>query len=300
MTRHITQTSTVKPLSTWPGIVAAITAMALYASNFIFSRYSIKAGLTSYDLTALRYASAGMLLLPLLLRYGIRDLAGIGWFKGPVLAWLAGAPYMMLVFGGLLFSPAAHGSVLNPGFVPVVAAVGMWLVAGIRIKPIKQAALALIIVGLVLVSSFSLGKDKASLFGDLLFLLSGLSWGVFTVLLRHWQLNPWRVAVVVSVLSMLYLPFYALSGGQHLNAVPLEHIIAQALFQGPGLSILALFLFSYAVRTLGAHHASVYSPLVPVLASLFGIPLLGETLSTVQWLGILCVGTGMYFAARFS
>ena len=285
----------------WLGILAALAAMTLYAANFVASRYSIQAGLSAYDLNALRYSTAGLLLLPLLIwKYGIRSLGGIGWRKGLILAWLAGAPYMMLVFGGLHFSPAAHGSVLNPGFVPIAAAVGMWWVTGVRIPRLKQVALIAIIIGLVLVSSFSLATHTDVLFGDLLFLLSGLSWGVFAVLLRHWQLNPWRVAVVVSVLSMIYLPFYLLLAEQHITTTPITHVLAQIVFQGLILSILALFLFSFAVKTLGPHHASVYSPLVPVLATLSGIPLLHEIPSALQWSGILLVVLGMYFAARFS
>lgn len=282
------------------GILAALAAMSLYASNFVLSRYSIQAGLSAYDLNALRYLSAGLLLLPLLIRYGLGDLAGIGWRRGFVLATLAGAPYMMQIFAGLRFSPAAHGSVLNPGFVPVVAAIGMWLVDGVRIRLIKQFALLAILIGLGLVTSFSFSNDARVLFGDGLFLLSGLSWGIFTVLIRHWHLNPWRVAVVVSVLSLLYLPIYFLALEPHLGSAPIVHVLAQALFQGPGLSIFALFLFGYSVRTLGPHHASVYSPLVPVLASLLAIPLLHEIPGPQQWLGIALVVSGMYLAARYS
>lgn len=288
------------PAPRWWGIFAALGAMALYASNFVASRYSIQAGLTAYDLNALRYSTAGLLLLPLLIKYDIRSLAGIGWGRGLVLAWLAGAPYMMLVFGGLRFSPAAHGAVLNPGFVPIVAALGMWLLTGTRVSLIKQFSLLMVIAGLVLVTSFSLSSSLSILFGDLLFLLSGLSWGIFTVLLRHWQLNPWRVAVVVSVLSTLYLPFYLLLAEQHITGTPLLHVLLQLIFQGVILSILALFLFGYAVKSLGPHHASVYSPLVPILATLFGIPILHEIPSLLQLSGILLAVTGMYFAARFS
>ncbi|MDH5444340.1 MAG: DMT family transporter [Gammaproteobacteria bacterium] len=282
------------------GILAVITAMALYATNFIASRYSIQAGLSAYDLTALRYLSAGLLLLPVLIRYGLRDLAGIGWQRGFILAVLAGAPYMTEIFVGLEFSPAAHGAVLNPGFVPVVAAIGMWLVDGIAIRPVKQFALLLIIIGLGLVTSFSFSNQASVLFGDFLFLLSGLSWGVFTVLIRHWRLDPWRVAIVVSVLSMLYLPVYSLFMEPQLSAVSFSHILAQATFQGLGLSILALFLFGYGVKTLGPHHAAVYSPLVPIIASLVSLSLLGENLLLSQWFGILLVVCGMYLAAKFS
>ena len=282
------------------GTLAVIGAMTLYAMNFVASRYSIQAGLTAYDLTALRYLSAGLLLLPILIRYGPRDLAGIGWQRGMILAILAGAPYMTEIFVGLHFSSAAHGAVLNPGFVPVVAAIGMWLVDGITIRPVKQFALLLIIIGLGLVTSFSFSSQSRVLFGDFLFLLSGLSWGVFTVLIRHWRLDPWRVAIVVSVLSMLYLPVYFLYLDPQLSAVSLSHVIAQTLFQGIGLSIGALFLFGYGVKTLGPHRAAVFSPLVPVMAALFGLYVLNEVILLNQWAGIIFVIIGMYLAAKFS
>ncbi len=86
-------TDTPSTTTVWLGILAALAAMALYAANFVASRYSIQSGLSAYDLNALRYTTAGLVLLPLLIRnYGIRKLAGIGWGwgRGLPLAWLAG------------------------------------------------------------------------------------------------------------------------------------------------------------------------------------------------------------------
>lgn len=205
---------------------------------------------------------------------------------------------MMLMLGGLHFSPASHGAVLNPGFVPIVTTVGMWIIANVRISLTQVIALNVIVVGLILITSFSLSHEPRLLLGDTLLLLSGLSWGVFTVLVRVWRLNPLHVAVVVSVLSLAYVPPYLLFMSHGIATAPILHVVFQAINQGVFNAIVALYLFAFGVRTLGPHNAALFSPLVPILATLFAIPLLGEQPSFIQWIGIILVMLGMFSAAR--
>lgn len=285
--------------SIWLGRLAVLIAMSIYAGNFVASRFSIhQTSLSAYDLVALRFSVAGILLLPILFHLGIKNLGGMGWQRGMILTCVAGAPYMMLMLSGLHFAPASHGAVLNPGFVPIVATVGMWITANVRISPTRVIALGVIVVGLVLVTSFSLSHEPRLLWGDTLLLLSGLSWGVFTVLVRVWRLNPLHVAVVVSVLSLAYVPPYLLFISHGIATAPASHVVFQAINQGVFNAIVALYLFAFGVRTLGPHNAALFSPLVPILATLFAIPLLGEQPSFIQWIGIILVVLGMFSAAR--
>src|SRR6185295_15361521 len=50
------------------------------------SRHALLNGLTPDDLVALRYGIAGTLLLPVFIRRGVADCAGIGWRRAIVLA----------------------------------------------------------------------------------------------------------------------------------------------------------------------------------------------------------------------
>lgn len=107
-----------------PGVVAILFVMAIYAANFVVTRYSVLNGLTSFDLAALRFSVAGLLMLPYFYRLGLTDLGGIGWPRAILLSCLAGSPYMLVFFYGLSFAPASHGAVLNPGTLIAVPLLG--------------------------------------------------------------------------------------------------------------------------------------------------------------------------------
>jgi hypothetical protein len=73
----------------------------LYAGQFVVTRWSIQRTLALWDVAALRFAVAGVFMLPLLLRYGVRDAAGIGWRRAIVIGITVGAPYTLVLFAGL-------------------------------------------------------------------------------------------------------------------------------------------------------------------------------------------------------
>ncbi len=282
------------------GIVAIVMTVVIYAANLVFSRFSVQHGLSPYDLTALRFLVAGTLLLPYFLKLGWQDLGGLGWPKGVLLALLAGSPYMWLLFKGLEFAPAAHGAVLNPGIVPSVVFVGL-VVLGVQSFSLKHCAgLVLIICGLILVTSASFELKSNVLIGDLLLFATGISWGLFTLLCKLWQIKPLQATAVVCVISMIYLPFYLLFFYQDFEDVSLIHLSAQAIYQGIFNAIIALFLLTYAIEKLGAQHTALFSPLIPVLTTLMAIPALAEIPDLWQWIGIGLVVIGMLSVARMN
>jgi drug/metabolite transporter (DMT)-like permease len=59
------------------------------------------------------------------------------------------------------------------------------------------------------------------------------------------------------------------------------------------VAVLALFFYSHARRSLGPTRASLFMPLIPVMAVSLGVPVLSEVLSLVQVAGILMVSAGM-------
>ena len=282
---------------TYIGIAAILITISIYATNFVFSRLSIQHGLTAYDLTAIRFLVAGSLLLPYLIKSGFSHLGGVGWSKGILLTCLVGSPYMIVFFSALQFAPAAHGGVLNPGIVPSIVFIGLVLL-GKQVFSIKRlASLALILLGLVFVTSASFKLKGDILLGDVLFFISGLSWGVFTLLSNLWNIKPLQATAIVAVLSMVYLPIYFLFFYQGLAHVSLLHLGAQAIYQGVFNSIIALFCLSYAIQKLGAQTASLFSPAIPILTTIIAIPYLGEIPDFWQWLGIFLVACGMLFAS---
>jgi drug/metabolite transporter (DMT)-like permease len=253
--------------------------------------------LTPWDLAALRFGVAGPLLLPIVARHGLRDAGRIGWGRAVVLAITAGAPYTLVLYAGLALAPAGHGAVIITGATPLVSTLLVWLWLGDRPSGVRLAGLPLILVGLVFVSWSGHGAGPATWPGDLLFALDALLWGLFTVLARHWRVDPVRGTAVVWSLALAYLPIYFAVYGNRLLAAPRGEVLFQAVYQGLGVAIAALALYAWAIRVLGASLASLFMPLVPVFGVLLAIPTLGEIPTALQRVGILGVTVGMVLAA---
>jgi drug/metabolite transporter (DMT)-like permease len=72
----------------------------------------LRSSLTPWDISAIRFGVAGLLLVPYLLREGLAS-DRLGWI-GLVALVLGGAPTVLLANSGLLFAPAAHAGALFP------------------------------------------------------------------------------------------------------------------------------------------------------------------------------------------
>jgi drug/metabolite transporter (DMT)-like permease len=280
-------------------VIAGVAAMLIYAGQFVLSRWSFQRTLSLWDLATLRFAVAGLLALPIVLRHGLAGAAGVGWRRAAVLAVSAGGPYTLILYAGLTLSPAAHGAVIIPGATPVVSTMLVWLWLREWPRPGNLAGLALIVAGLVLVGWPGLGDaGDRTWAGDLLFVAAGILWALFTVLTRRWQIDPVRGTAMVWLLALAYVPIYALAvGTRPLLDAPRAEVVGQALYQGVGVAIVALVLYAWAIRVLGSSFASLFMPLIPLFGVLLGIPVLGEIPTPLQLLGMLAVSVGMGIAS---
>jgi len=276
-------------------IGAAVLAMLIYASQFVLSRWSMQRTLSLWDLAALRFTVAGLLSLPVLLRH--RPAGAVGWRRVAALSIAAGAPYTLIMYGGLVLAPAAHGAVIVTGVTAVVTTALAWLWFGVRPSPARTAGLVLVVIGLTLVGSPGVGGGHAWL-GDALFIVAGALFALFTVGARHWRVDPLPATAAVWVLALPYVPIYAAVAGPRVLEAPRGEVVFQALFQGLGVAIAALALYAWAIRVLGDARAALFMPLVPVFGVLLGVAVLDEVPAAVQVVGIAAVTLGMALAAR--
>ena len=281
------------------GILAMTLVVVIYSSSIVFGRYSVQNGLDPYDITALRFVVSSLILLPFFLKQDVKSLNGLGWGKGIVLATLAGAPYMMLLFAGLTYAPSAHAGVLNSGIVPTVVFLGMIYLGLEKFTLIRMLCLLLILPGLALVTISSSGSQPLSnsvLFGDLILFITGVMWGTFTLLCKYWEVKAMQAVCIVGVLSVVYLPIYAIFFYDGIEAT-WAHIFAQAFFQGIIASIVGIVLLTYALKKMGSANTSLFSPLVPILTVILAVIFLGEELTFTQSIGILLVIMSMFLSS---
>jgi hypothetical protein len=88
----------------------------------VTARFGLKTNLTSWDITAIRFAVAGLVLLPFLLKKGFAlDRLGSAGLVAILLG--GGAPMVLISYLGLQFAPAVHGSSLFTALIPLNVAI---------------------------------------------------------------------------------------------------------------------------------------------------------------------------------
>ena len=278
------------------GIIYGLMAALLWGAWPVVSSLGLKENtLTPYDITALRFTVSGLVLLPLILRKGVK---GIGWPGALLFAFGAGAPYMLLTVTGLKFAPASHMGIVAPSCMMTISTIGSWFILGDRPSKNRLFGLGIVILGVAILGWKGLsssGEDQWM--GHLLFVAGGGCWACYTVGTKYFKADPLHATALVAVLSMvLYLPLYFLFGDPQVFTAPLEEILFQGIFQGFGSAILALLFYTKAVALLGASRGAVFAALVPGIAVILALPVLGEVPTIVEIVGVCVVTVGMVAA----
>ncbi len=283
------------------GIALGIAMALMAASSFSVARGGILRGVRPEDITLLRFGVAGLIFLPILLKHGIANLGGIGWGRGLMLVLTAGPLAAFSQAAGFLFAPLAHGAVLVPMSVTVFCSV----LAVILLKERHGLAHAIgtggIILGLGLIGIEGLMASAGGAnvwVGDLIFLFAGLLWAAYTILFRYWRLDSLMAMAVVCVLSMVIMMVaYPLAFSvQHLLSLPWRELALQGVIQGLLSGTLATIAYNRIVVLLGAGRAVLFPAMVPGLAIVFGIPILGEYPTWTQLLGLASAMIGLLVA----
>ncbi|HVQ70995.1 MAG TPA: DMT family transporter [Bradyrhizobium sp.] len=282
------------------GVACGVGAALCWALGFVATRHGLKIGFTPPDLLMHRFLWSGIVFLPLVLRAGIGNLGGIGWGRGLVLMVLGGPVMSLISYTGFLFVPLGHGSVIQPSS----ATLGGLLLAAVflreRVPATRVLGAVVIVGGLAVIGAESIGHiGSHGVLGDLLFVMTGLMFAVFGTLLRHWRVNAFSAATIISVLSLALLPLYAASGGfARVAALGFGENALQALGQGILAGPAAMYLFVFSIQTIGVARAAVFPATVPALTILGGWLLLGEPPSGLQAAGLVTVLAGFYLAQR--
>lgn len=300
-TLPLPQSSPGEPSQLAKGIAVGLIAASIGALYTVFARWGIARGLTSPDLTVLRFGVAGLLMLPVLVLACRRDLAQFTsrWRVWLLVALLAGTPFGLLMFGALQFAPPSHAAVFPFTAMSVMGMVLGAVVLGDRMTWRRTAGIAVVLAGLVLVS----GVEASSLtlrasVGDAMFLAAGTLWAGFGIVLRKHRLDPLLATAVISISALLtYVPaYFAYTGGQGLVMAEPYVLWVEVLVQGVIAGAGTLYTYSRMVSLLGPSRAAVFPALAPGLAALMAWPVLGHVPAPLESLGLLLVMAGLIVA----
>jgi drug/metabolite transporter (DMT)-like permease len=274
------------------GVLCGAGAALCWALGFVAARHGIDVGVSPFVLALHRYVWPGLLALPFLAKSGFAEIRSVGWRRSFTLAIFGGLPLALLSYLGYVFVPLGHGAIIQPS----CAALGGLMLARFVLKeplPARRVAGALVIVvGLAVIGAEALRAIGAhGVGGDLLFVAAGCFFAAFGMLVRRWQIEAMQAVAITSALSLLCLPFLALTYDNLIAAGFWENLL-QAIIQGTLSGAGATYLFTRAVVLLGVSRAALFPSLVSPFVLLIGFLALGVVPSVSQLAGLAIVLVG--------
>jgi drug/metabolite transporter (DMT)-like permease len=280
------------------GYAAAWCIVFVWSFWLIVSRVANQSGLTIYDLAAFRYGLAALIAVPLCLYY--KPWRGLRLVQIAVLSFILGPVYILVVFSGFLYAPAAHGGIYMNGVLPLISI--LFALVLIRVLPsLRQAMGAVLIlvsaIALALDASVSSGKD--AWIGDLLFLVGALFFSIYMILSERWKLGAMQIIFCGTVVNAaLYLPVWCFWLPSGLSDAPMGPLLLQAIYQGFVPNLIGLLFIAHASQTIGTGNTSFILAAVPGGGAILGALILGETLSLIGILALILLTSGLLLSVR--
>lgn len=272
-------------------IFVAIT-MCIWGGFTITSRLNALWHISPWDITALRFSLAFCILMPILIYK--KDTAFL-WKKEPfILAMLGGVTYCLTSYSAFHYVPAAHAAIFLNGCLPLCTALAAYFLFKQPFDRHTWLSLSIMLSAIAAMSYLMYQETGVAFsFGDALFFLSAVWWGIFTVLLKQWKLSAWHSMAGVAIWSALvYVPIYLLFLPKHLDQATLPHLVMQTIFHGVFVVIVATLAYVEAIKRLGAFQTGSIVTLAPFIAAIIAVPLLNEPLSLAIVCGLIGMGIG--------
>ncbi|WP_373685266.1 DMT family transporter [Acinetobacter sp. YH12049] len=274
------------------GYLYVFITMCIWGGFTLTARLSANWGISAWDITALRFALAFCILMPILIYK--KDTAFL-WKKEPfILAMLGGVTYCLTAYSAFHYAPAAHAAIFLNGCIPLCTAIAAFLIFK---QPLdKHTWISVVImVSAISLMSYLMYVETGVAFGlgDLLFFISAIWWGIFTVLLKQWKLSAWHAMAGVAIWSaVVFVPIYLLFFPKHWSEPEPLQLVGQVIFHGVFVVIIATLTYVEAIKRLGAFKAGSIVTLAPFIAAILAVPLLNEPLSFAIVCGLVGMGIG--------
>jgi len=274
--------------------------VAFWSGNYIAGKIALRE-MPPLLLAGLRIGLAGVLMAPIYAasrrpvyaRGAVRKLALLGIF---------GVTLNQVFFlVGLSRTSVAHAAILI-GLTPIqVLLLACWR-GQERMTTAQAMGMLVALAGVALLKGFeSPNAAGTTWLGDLIVLLGGLAFAIFTVFGK--EMTTQYSAVTMNT-------FGYVGGALALAPVTLWHAARHALANittGAWLavvymalfpSLIAYLIYYYALTHIAASRVSALSYLQPVFATAMGVAILGEPVSLLVIAGGLVILSGVYLAER--
>jgi drug/metabolite transporter (DMT)-like permease len=246
-----------------------------------------------------RMGIGGLLITPLFIKAGPgKQIRSRKFLLFPILGGLFTTFDLILWNTGVQITTVANATLLS-NTAPIWVVLSLWLIFKQKFTNKFWLGFALALGGAAIVLGYDFFMRPHFGLGDTLALISGMFYGGYYLATQYGRKNLSVVPYlwVVSLASAASLLIISLVMGYSITGYSLQ---TYGAFIGAGIVVQCMGYVAVAYA-LGHLPASIVAPTLimqPVISALLAIPLFGENLLPVQWLGTAAVLSGIYLVNR--
>ncbi|GLS91847.1 hypothetical protein GCM10007916_29170 [Psychromonas marina] len=271
------------------GLLAGLAVVMIWSGWIIVSKWGLSRALTVWDVTGIRFATAGsiVLLYAIIARHPLKSI-----FTLPVIicSLCCGVLYVGAGLIGLLMSDAANTGVIINGTLPILCAAILFIWKKVRLNRPQYLGVLLILVANTLLFTSSGGATLAAL---LWLLVAAFFLAFYSISMKVWGINLKTIMISVPVINALFFTPIWFFLPSNLASAPVNEILLQGFYQGIVVSICALFFMTYSINKLGAVSASTVMALVPIMSALLAMLFLEQQITFQVGISIVICSIGI-------
>ena len=283
--------------------VTLLTIAVIWALNFSVVKASLSE-IDIYSFNAIRFILAAGLIWGIMLFRGVNvHIPKSDWLPLLGIGLIGNVLYQWLFIVGIDLTLSANAAVML-GTIPIWIAIFSHLFTDEKMTRLKAIGVILAFSGVAAIvgggsNPISLVSDTFR--GDLIIVCAAVTWAIFTIRSKQFlkRYSALQFSGIMTLIGSVILTGLAFFTAETTNWVDVSLAAYGGMIYSGMLSIgLAYLIWNNGIVSVGPVKTSVYQNLVPVLGLFFGIILLNESLSSLQYVGAAIVVTGIVMTRR--
>ncbi|HKL15299.1 MAG TPA: DMT family transporter [Balneolaceae bacterium] len=283
--------------------VTLLTIAVIWALNFSVVKASLSE-IDIYSFNAIRFILAAGLIWGIMLSRGVKvHIPASDWLPLLGIGLIGNVLYQWLFIVGIDLTLSANAAVML-GTIPIWIAIFSHLFTDEKMTRLKAIGVVLAFSGVAAIvgggsNPISLVSDTFR--GDLIIVCAAVTWAIFTIRSKQFlkRYSALQFSGIMTLIGSVILTGLAFFTAETTDWVDVSLAAYGGMIYSGMLSIgLAYLIWNNGIVSVGPVKTSVYQNLVPVLGLFFGIILLNESLSSLQYVGAAIVVTGIVMTRR--
>ncbi|MFO7847126.1 MAG: DMT family transporter [Balneolaceae bacterium] len=283
--------------------ISLFAIAVIWALNFSVVKASLSE-VDIYSFNSIRFLlAAGLIWTVILLKRSWFIVPRSDWVPLLGIGLIGNVLYQWLFIVGIDLTLSANAAVML-GTIPIWIAIFSHLFTDEKMTRIKAIGVMLAFLGVTAIvggGANPLSLASETFRGDLIIVCAAVTWAVFTIRSKQFlkRYSALQFSGIMTLIGAVLLSGLSILSAETTNWSAVSSAAWSGMIYSGALSIgLAYLVWNNGIVHVGPVKTSVYQNLVPVLGLIFGIILLKESLSTIQYAGSAIVVAGIIMTRR--